>query len=180
MERLEGLFSVSEDHPTIGSTMSAFFNSLNDLSLDASSIELRKNVLERAEDLTVAIQSTFNTIAELQTEADTRLTSEIDNVNNLTSQIAELNGLISQREATGTTAGDERDKRDILMTKLAQKVSYTVVENNDATVTLSLSNGFALVNGTTSRSLTLTDSPSFAPGLMPPSLGGGILRHVGC
>jgi flagellar hook-associated protein 1 FlgK len=178
MKRIEGLFSVSEDTPTIGSTLSAFFNSLNDLSLNASSIELRKNVLERGEDLVTSIKTTFNSLAGLQTEADGRLTTEIDNVNSLTSQIAELNGLVTQRESTGTTASDERDRRDILMTKLSEKLSYNTVENSDGSVTLSLSNGFSLVNGTTSRALSLTVNPSFAVAGMPPSLAGGILQHI--
>ena len=178
MKRIEGLFSVSNDTPTIGSTLSQFFNSLNDLTLDPSSIELRKNVIERAQDVITTIGTTYNTIANLQTEADTRLTSEIDNVNNLAAQIADLNGKITQRESGGITAGDERDRRDILLQTLAGKIGYTMVENSDASVTISLANGFSLVNGTNVRPIELTESPSFSSGNLPPSLGGGVLRHV--
>ncbi len=178
MSRLEGLFGVSAEIPSVGSRLSEFFNSLNDLTTNPSSIELRKNVMERAQDLVTTIQSTYNSIADLQKEADTRLTSEIDIVNSLTSQIAELNGLITQRESTGTTAGAERDRRDVIMNKLAEKISYSVIENSDHSVTISLPNGFSLVNGTTSRAINLTDSPSFAAGNLPPSLSGTILRHI--
>ena len=178
LQRLEGLFNVSGTNITIGSALTNFFASINDLTVNPSSLELRKNVMERAQDVVDAIKTTYNTIAGLQAEADRRLTGEVDNVNSLTSQIATLNGLISQREATGITAGDERDRRDILLTQLAEKISFSLVEASDGSVTISLTNGFSLVNGTNSRSIELTNNPSFAAGNLPPSLGGEVLRHI--
>ena len=178
LKRIEGLFTVSGQQNTIGSTFTSFFNALNDLTADPASIELRANVMQRAEDLVTTIRNTYNELANLQTEADNRLTSEILNVNNITSRIAELNGLISQRETSGVAAADERDQRDVLMKQLAEKISYEVVETGEGSVTITLPSGFPLVNGTNYREISLTNQPSFAPGLMPVSLEGGILRHI--
>jgi len=178
LKRLEGLFSVSGDSTTIGSALTGFFNSINDLTTNPSSIELRKNVMEQTTSLVDTIKNTYNSIADLQTEADNRLTSEIANVNSIASQIADLNVLVSQRETSGQTASDERDKRDVLVNKLADKIGFTTLNNPDGSINITFANGFPLVSGNTARALELTSAPSFAAGTLPPSLSGGILRYV--
>jgi len=178
LQRIENLFNLTGERNTIGSALSGFFSALNDLSVNPSSIELRTNVIERAEDLISSIKETWNTLAALQTEADQRLATEIQTVNSLTSQIADLNGRIRIREAGGVEASDERDQRDRLMQQLAEKVGFSAVEVNDGTVTITLSNGFPLVVGESARSLEVTTSPSFSSGTLPPSLSGQILSYV--
>lgn len=178
LSRIEPLFDLTGQSNTIGSALTGFFNSVNSLATNPSSIELRADVLERATDLVQAIKNTYGTLASLQTEADRRIQTEIDTVNSITSQIAELNGVISRAEAAGGTAADERDKRDYLLEKLSEKISFNRVENSDGTVTLSLKGGFTLVNTTTARMLETTTSPSFLSGAVPPSLDGGALSFI--
>lgn len=176
--RIDDLFDLSGTTPTIGSALNSFFDSINQLSLNPSSIELRANVIQRGNDLTSTIQLTYNTIASTQDELDRRLTSEIDNVNSLASQIAELNGTISQREAAGGLAADQRDQRDNLLNKLSEKIGFNVVEDSNGMVNLTLDNGFPIVGGTNARTLSLTGNPTFATGTVPPSLSGGVLRYI--
>jgi len=178
--RVENLFSLTGAQQTIGSTLSAFFTSLNDLSANPSSIELRNNTLQRAQDLVGSIGRTYSQLANLQTEADNRLATEIQTVNSITAQIADINARIKSVEqgGGGAEASDERDQRDTLLGQLSEKISFNTLESPDGTIQISLSNGLSLVNGTTSRTLDFTESPSFAAGNLPPSLGGGILRHV--
>lgn len=178
LERVQPLFNLTGDRATIGSALSEFFNSFSTLAINPSSLELRQDVLERGQDLVEAIQATYQGLANLQTEADLRLTTEITTINSLTEQIAELNGLVSAREAGGYTAADERDRRDTLLEQLSQRIGVNILETSDGSVNISLSNGFMLVSGITSRALELTDNPDFVPGLLPPSLGGGVLRYV--
>ena len=178
LSRVEPLFSLTEDVNSIGSAMTQFFDSLEDLSLNPASIELRSDVIERAQDLSDAIQTTYGTLSGLQSEAEDRMQSEIDSINSLTTEIATLNGLISNREASGATAADERDQRSKLLDQLAEKVSYELIEDADGAVTLSLGNGFPIVNGTTSRDLELTSSPSFITGTVPPKLDGTNMKYI--
>jgi flagellar hook-associated protein 1 FlgK len=178
--RIENLFSLSGNQQTIGSTLSAFFTSLNDLSANPSSIELRNNTLQRAGDLVNTIQQTFSSLASLQREADNRLATEIQTVNSITAQIAQINGQIKNIEQGNSEveASDERDQRDTLLGQLAEKISFTTIESSDGTVQISLANGISLVTGETSKSLDFTNSPSFAAGNLPPALDGGVLSHV--
>ncbi|MFM1848349.1 MAG: hypothetical protein RL417_1823 [Pseudomonadota bacterium] len=178
MARVDDLFSLTGDSPTIGSTMTDFFNALNDLSVDPASIELRANVLNKSQAMVDAIKTTFNSIADLQQEANQRLVPEIQGINTLVAQVAELNGIISARESGTQTAGDERDRREIILQKLADKIGIQTIEQADGSVTVSLENGFTLVSGTLSRNLELTTSPSFISGSPPPSLAGSPLSYV--
>lgn len=178
LSRLENLFALDGSQPTIGGSLEAFFTSINQLSGNPSSIELRSNVIQRGTDLVNIIKDTYKSIADLQTELDQRLTNEVNTVNSLTSQIADLNKQVSFREAGGQEASDERDQRDVLLGKLAEKISFSVIENNSGEVNVYLPSGFTLVNGGTSRALSVTNSPDFAAGALPPSLGGGVLSYV--
>lgn len=178
LSKVDALFSLSGDQTTIGSAFTNFFSALNDLALNPSSIELRSNVLQKGQELTTSINQTYNSIAGIQTELDTRLSTEIQTVNSLTAQIAELNTRVTRKESTGTTASDERDQRDVLLNKLAEKISFDVVETSSGDINITLSNGFTLVNSGTSRSIETTNSPSFGSSPMPQSLGGGVLSHV--
>ena len=62
--------------------------------------------------------------------------------------------------------------------RLSEKLSFNTLENADGSVMVTLTNGFALVNGSQARVLETTQNPSFASGSLPPSLSGGQLSYV--
>lgn len=178
LERAQSLFPLDAEAVTIGSSLNSFFQSLNTLSQNPASIELRMNVIQKGENLVTSITDTYQTVADLQDEADSRLVTEIDTVNNITEQIADLNQKVKQIEGSGGQALDERDLRTNLLDALSQKINYSVTEVSDGTIDITLSTGLALVSGTASRSLEVTKSPSFASGSLPPSLNGGVLNFI--
>lgn len=177
LDRLQSLFNISGDIPNIGSTMTKFFTAANDLAANPSSIELRRNFIERATDVVNTIKTTYGAISNLQDELDSRISSEIEAVNTLTAQIASINESIISKESQGGEAADERDTRAQLLSALAAKISYNTTENSDGSVSISLSNGFTLVQGTTSRNLEATQTPS-TNSSYPPSLSGGLLHYI--
>lgn len=179
LKRLDSLFSLDSNQQTIGTSLTSFFTAANDLAANPANIELRSNLIERATDLVNSIKSTFSSIAQLQTEVDQRLSTEVDGINSLTAQIAKLNGAISAQEGgSGKVAADERDRRNQLMNQLAEKVGISSVELPDGSVTVTLNGGFTLVSGNASRSLEVKQSPSFTTPPLPESLDGRILSYV--
>ncbi|NLF25209.1 MAG: flagellar hook-associated protein FlgK, partial [Deltaproteobacteria bacterium] len=175
---VEPLFSFEGDFITIGSSLNAFYASMNDLALNPSDLSLRANVIQQADTLVNSIRTTFESIAQLQVDADNRLETELNTVNSITAQIAELNAEIRTRESTGYLAADERDQRERLLEKLAEKLSFSITNLQDGTITVSLANGFALVAGNNSRALDFSRNPSFAPGGVPQSLSSGNLGYI--
>ncbi len=180
VSQIEKLFSLTDDSQTIGNCLTDFYSAIDDLTANPSSIELRTNLLESAKTLVSTLQSTYNTVASLQDELDTRIANEINTVNSLTSSIADLNLRISAIERSGNAAAyDERDQRDILLQDLAEKIEFDLIENSDGSVTVSLSNGFSLVHSGYSHDLTLNSSPSFLNGAeATESLSGGTLNYI--
>jgi len=178
LTRIEPLFSLAGDRLNIGDSLGAFFSAARDLSADPASLELRTSFVTKASDLVNTIRTTYDTIAELQDEADQRIETELQTINSLTSDIATLNSLIVNAEASGGVAAGDRDKREALMQKLSEKISYSVTEVSDGSLNISLANGFSLVTGNDHRDLEITASPSFASGALPPSLSGSVLRYV--
>lgn len=178
LERIEALFAFEGEHTTIGTTLNAFFAAADDLAITPANIELRSNFIARGEDLAAAISNTYNSLAELQEEADQRIVTEVDTINALTDQIADLNGQIKRRESAGALAADERDQRDALIEKLSEKLSFTATELDDGSVNITLATGFALVAGNTSRALSVGIVPTGGTGTLPPALNGGQLNSI--
>lgn len=180
MGRIEQLFSLTGDRGSIGDSLTKFFTAFNDLAANPASVELRANVVESTQNLVSEITTTYNSLANLQKEADSRIIAEVNGINSITSKIASLNEKIRSREG-GSGAGsaaDERDQRELLLQQLAERISFDRVDVADGTVTLSIANGFALVSGSSSRSLSTTTNPSFAGATTPPSLAGGALSYI--
>jgi flagellar hook-associated protein 1 FlgK len=176
--RAENVFSLTGSQLTIGSAINEFFSALNQVSSNPADLDLRLNVLQRGEDLVTAIKGGYKEIADAQTELDQRVYQEVDSINTITRDIATLNSLVAQREAAGVSAVDERDQRDVLLGKLAGKVSFKTLELPNGMINCYLDNGFPLVSESTARQLAVTTSPSFASGTLPPSLNGGVLSYV--
>jgi flagellar hook-associated protein 1 FlgK len=180
VSRVEQLFSLTGETGTITKDVNAFFTALNDLTINPSSIEARKVVLEKAQSLVTSISGTYNTLADLQDEADQRISTEIQTVNGLLEQIAQSNSNITAIERSGANqvAADDRDRRDTLLQQLAKKISFNSVPNTDGSVNVYLTNGFTLVSGNNSYELNVTRTPSFASSAQPPSLSGGVLSSI--
>jgi flagellar hook-associated protein 1 FlgK len=177
LSRVQELFSLDGSGVTIGSAIGDFFSSLNQLSMNPANMDLRLNVMQRGEDLAASIKNVFNTVAQVQKDLNDRLPAEVDTINSYTKQIASLNALIGQREASGQTAIDEMDQRDLLFQRLADKIQFKLVDNKNGTYSVFLENGFPLVNETTSRDLGVTAAPTFGNDL-PPSLSGETLNYI--
>lgn len=177
--RAEGAFSLEGDPGSINYQLNAFFSSLQDLQANPADIPLRTQVLQRGSDLSFAVKETYNSVAQLQREADDRLKILIVDVNRLSSSIAEVNGQISRAETSSQEALTLRDQRDLLLTELGQLVSFQTVEDSNAQVGVYLANGFSLVSGSNSFNFEMTSSPSFAPpGGYPPGLDGRALNFI--
>ena len=180
LARIDKLFNLTGDGPSITKDLNGFFNALNDLTVNPSSIEARKVVIAKAQELVTSIGGTYEQLAAMQDEADRRIATEIQQANALLSQIAETNTLVTNIEQgnSGAEAADARDQRERLLRSLAEKFSFQTVENNDGSINVYLNNGFTLVSGANSYALTVTNNPSFAGGAVPPSLSGGTLNYI--
>ena len=137
----------------IGSEISNLFSSISQLSTNPSSIALRQGVLTAASNLTSAFNNTASNLSAQRSNLDLNVVQSVQQVNTLTQQIAGLNGQITTLQNLGQEAGTFIDQRDVLINQLSGLIDTSEIKS-DSGITLTTSNGTALVSGAQSFSLT--------------------------
>lgn len=146
VKKLESKFNDFSGSGLSGS-LSAFFNSISDLSNSPSSYGERSNLLSNASVLAQRFKDIDSSMRLDFSNINNEITSNVYRINNYATQIADLNKQIATVEISGTSANDLRDQRDVLLEGLSKIVNLTTVENSTGQVDVSIAGGFALVAG---------------------------------
>jgi flagellar hook-associated protein 1 len=137
----------------IGTALSNFFNAVNQLSTSPADLPTRQNVLTAAQNLATAFNTTSNRLTAQRSNLDSSVEQSIGQINQLTGQIAGLNLQIENLQNVGDNPGTFIDQRTQLIDKLSSLVDVSVIPSN-GTLTLTTSNGTALVAGSQSFALS--------------------------
>jgi flagellar hook-associated protein 1 FlgK len=144
MSQTELMFSGSSGD--IGDSLSKFFNSLQQLSTDPTSIPLRQGVLTAAGNLASAFRSVVRNIQQQRSNLDRSVEQAVREANTITGQIAKLNLQVTTLENLHQDASAFVDRRNVLIGQLSQLIDVSVIRS-DNTITLTTANGTALVAG---------------------------------
>ena len=137
----------------IGTAISNFFDSINQLSTSPADLSLRQGVLTAAGNLATAFNVAANNLTAQRTNLNQSVQQIVGQVNQLTTQIAQLNGQISNIENAGESAGTFIDQRTQLIDQLSSLVDVSVIPSTN-TLTLTTASGTALVAGQQSFQLS--------------------------
>jgi flagellar hook-associated protein 1 len=151
-----GFTSTTAD---IGTAISTFFDSVNQLSTSPADLSLRQGVLTAAGNLATAFNVTANNLSTQRNDIDRNVQQSVSQINQLTQQIAQLNVQVSNLENVGQSAGSFVDQRTQLIDQLSSLVDVSVIPS-DGTLTLTTANGTALVAGAQSFQLSTQPDPS--------------------
>ena len=150
MNQVEVMFnSTGAD---LGSAITHFFASLNQLSTDPASTPMRQSVLTAAGNLAAAFQNSAKNLSTLKSNIDLDVQQTVDQVNVLTSQIAKLNSQIAALENVHEDASAFIDQQTQLIRNLSGLIDISVVQTEQG-LSLTTSSGTALV--TSDRSFQL-------------------------
>ncbi|WP_298436436.1 flagellar hook-associated protein FlgK [Geobacter sp.] len=144
----------------LGKSMQDFFKAWQDLTANPQGQPERQAVLARAQQLVDQFHRVNGYLNDIKTDANKSLEGITADVNDKLTQIASLNDQIRQVEIQGTTANELRDKRDLLVRQLAQKVGITYLEQPDGMLNVSLTLGQPLVLGKDAATLSLQPDPA--------------------
>jgi len=136
----------------IGSDITAFFNSLNQLSTNPTDSSQRQSVLVAANNLASDFHNTVSQLTTVQQSLNQNVTQTVQQINTLTAEIAKLNGVVASMKSMGQDGGAIEDQRDQLITQLSGLTSISVVQG-DQGLTLTTGNGTALMVGDQSYDL---------------------------
>jgi len=145
----------------IGDAITKFFDSLQQLSTDPTSIPLRQAVLTAAANLATGFNTESHALTAQRGSLDLDVVQSVNQVNTLTSQIARLNQQISALENVHEDAGTLVDQRNEAIRQLSGLIDTSVIQTESG-IAITTSSGTALVAGNQSFNLTTQIS---APGI---------------
>ena len=111
----------------IGTAISKFFNSINQLSTNPADLSLRQGVLTAAGNLATSFNATANNLGQQQGSLDLSVVQTVGQINQLTQQIAQLNQQIGNLENVGESAGTFVDQRQQAIDQLSALVDVSVI-----------------------------------------------------
>lgn len=145
LERLQEVFQEPSDDG-LGTLISAFWNAWDELGNAPQSPGARANVLGAANALCTRLNQAYKQMEDVQADLNHRIAVQAQEVNNIAREISILNEQIQNVQTSGDQPNDLRDRRDLLLDKLARIVSFRSVENENGSIAVYV-NGSALVDG---------------------------------
>lgn len=158
LQRLESTFN-EQTVKGLSNSMSEFFNSFRELANNPESLTARTVVRDNASAMIRTFQDMDRQIEGVAGELNSVISSGVSDVNGYTKEIARLNEKIRTIEIAGVSANDERDRRDLLIKKLSEKVDITYAEDpSSGMINITAGKTGVLVAGTSASELkTKTD-----------------------
>jgi flagellar hook-associated protein 1 FlgK len=147
LERVEMISDESEGYG-LSQVMSDFWNAWQDLTNNPSGPVERSVLVAKSEMLAATFSKNYQDLQTVQTDIDTMIKGNVDEINQLAEKIGSLNQKIVQMEAGGDTANDYRDQRDQLLNDLSEMIDIDSFETANGAVTVSVGSGQPLVEGT--------------------------------
>lgn len=135
------------------------FNAFRELSNNPESLATRTLVKESADHLAKDFHRVNEQIDQIQKDADYRIATKVEEINQITKQVAQLNEKIASVEVTGAPANDERDRRDQLLKDLGSKINIRYAEGKDGQLTITAGNTAVLVSGFSQRDIYTQSTP---------------------
>jgi len=157
LEQTQTQFTASSSD--IGTQITNFFNSLNQLSTDPTNVSLRQGVLTAAGNMATAFNNTANQLNQQRSDLNLSVEQDVQQVNTLTSQIANLNTQISELQNVNQDASALVNQRDVLIGQLSGLIDVSSIQSDNG-LTLTTSNGTALVVGGQSYALSTQTNAS--------------------
>lgn len=155
LSHLEGIFNDVQGMG-LGPVLDDFFSSLQNVANDPASVPLRTVLLSKVQSLEDRINSLDSRLRGEIGNIESQIRGEVTDINSLATRIASLNGKVQDLEASGQTANDLRDQREVLLKELAEKINTTVLEESNGSVTVLAAGGSPIVAGSLTISLSVS------------------------
>lgn len=152
MSRVENVYN-EQQNKGLNQFVSDFFSSVHELSNNPESLATRTQVRETADFLTKDFKRVHSQLHEITKDLDQQIKSQLEEVNGMTKEIASLNEKIQGVELQGGFANDERDRRDLLLKQVGERINIRWAEGADTTVTVTAGNSALLVAGYDAKTL---------------------------
>ena len=159
LDQVASLFNETQTG-SLGELFSGFWDAWQALADNPSGAGERQSLLTQSENLADALNFRADQLVQTRTSITQKIGPTIDEINSYASQIAELNKEIKSIEVNGQMANDLRDQRNLAINNLAKLTGINYYATGDGTISVTLPNGTALVDGLNAYSLRYEVTPT--------------------
>ena len=142
----------------LNSKLQSYFNALQDVANDPSSLPTRQALIGEAEGTAARFRALDAQFDALDSEVNNRIELAVADINRLAASIAVVNDRISLASGADNAPNDLLDERDNLVLQLAEQVSVSTSIQDDGTMSVFIGSGQPLVLNANARQLEATAS----------------------
>ena len=152
LERIIGI-----DTNSVAGAMDEFFDAWQELSVNPEGEAERSMVIEQGRALATRFRQTENSLSGLEGSIDSRLETELANINDKLKQVADLNRRITRATSTGHNPNTALDNRDRLLQELSQDIGAKVYIDEKGSASVYLPRGPTLVQDSQANEIQTGD-----------------------
>lgn len=159
---LQGVEIIFDESAGFGlsQAMDEYFTTWQDVSMKPSGMNERQVLISKAETLAYTFNQKYAHLEAAQKSIDTDINGAVTTINGLSARIADLNQKIIETEATGYTANEYRDQRDLAVKELSELIGISSFEKAGGAVNVTLNGGQTLIDGKSYYSLSTQVNPA--------------------
>jgi flagellar hook-associated protein 1 FlgK len=141
--QIDNLFGTTAGGLT--TALQTYYSGWSAVADDPTSTSAREALLGDANALAANLNSTSSQLQGLNSDVNTRITADVNQINSISTQISNLNTQIAQSTGSGQAPNQLLDQRDELVSNLSQLAGVTTTSNSDGSINVYLGNGQPLV-----------------------------------
>ena len=158
MEEVEYILGESNEGHEFSESLSNFWTAIQELSKDPTSSVNQNLFVTRAHEFTTRASAVYTSLCQYQDNLNQSIVKEVNNINKYAEEIELLNQKIMSVEAGGIEhANDLRDRRNLLLDKLAQLGNISCKEDASGYVTVRFENVNIVQGGLVNKMELYTD-----------------------
>ena len=163
LDQLQALYGSTTGTDSTGTslanTLASLETALSSLSSTPSSAALQANAVSALDDVAAQLRDTSDGIQTLRNNADTAISTSVDDVNTQLKTIASLNTQIKLAAASGQSTGDLEDQRNTALQDVASQMNVSYFISSSGDMQVYTASGQALVDSS-AHELSFTASSS--------------------
>jgi flagellar hook-associated protein 1 len=131
----------------LSTSLQSFYSAFSNVANAPTSTASRQALLGQAQSVASSFQNASGELNALNTDVNTRITADVQQINSAASAIATLNKqiVVSTAQNSGQPPNELLDQRDQLVSNLSQLVGVTTSTNSDGSLNVYVGNGQPLV-----------------------------------
>jgi flagellar hook-associated protein 1 FlgK len=150
---------IGDESSGISQMMQEFFAGVQDVSADPTSIPARTVLLNRAGALVDRFHSLDAYMTDLRSQIGRDFTNYVSEITSISQSVANINQRIQAAGASSANPpNDLLDQRDHLIDQLSEYVNVSTVSQDDGSLNVFMGSGQALVIGSTTNALSVTNN----------------------